>query len=77
MRMLRNILYIYIYIYIYGIYIFHPLLKKACTLIIAYIEVLLPLYRDADWFFRCACFVSDCYILTVVCREVNSVIVTA
>jgi len=29
------------------------------TSIIAYIEVLLPLFRDADWLSRCAYLVSD------------------
>jgi len=41
----------------------------------AYIEVLLPLFCDADWFSSCACFVSDCHcIFWQLCTEVNSVI---
>jgi len=29
--------------------------------LLAYIEVLLPFFRDADWFSRCAYFVSACH----------------
>jgi len=30
--------------------------KGMLNRLLAYIEVLLPLFRDADWFSNCACF---------------------
>jgi len=37
--------------------------KGMLNRLLAYIEVLLPLFRDADCFSSCACFVSDCHCI--------------
>jgi len=37
--------------------------KGMLNRLLAYIEVLLPLFRDANWFSSCAYFVSDCHYM--------------
>jgi len=86
-----HVIFVYVYLSIYNlisnilavlsvcvcvcvyIYIF---LKRACTLIIAHIEVL-SFSCDADWFTRCFYFMSSSHcIFCQLCVEINNGIVT-